>query len=126
MTATDVPPTRTVQPVEPPPESGNPTTAQLKGDIDSGRTGDKNPVLDPSLAPLGTDDEAAGTPPNPFRVGLARRYEGVERWMRGSRAAGAAHHTRDGVALGFLAFTGGIGVVLAAGIWLARSGAPGF
>ena len=102
-------------------------TQQLKSDIDTGRTGDKiDQGYDPGLAPLGTDDEAAGTPPTPFRVGLARRYEGVERWMRGSRAAGAAHHKRDGVALGFLAFTGGLGVVLAAGVWLARSGAPGF
>jgi hypothetical protein len=39
---------------------------QLSADIDSGRTGDKNPALDPSLAPLGTDDEAAGTPANAF------------------------------------------------------------
>jgi hypothetical protein len=126
MTTTDVPPTRTVEPVEPPPESARPTSAQLKGDIDSGRTGDKNPVLDPSLAPLGTDDEAAGTPPSHFRVALARRTEGLERWMRGSRPAGAAHHKRDGVALGFLAFTGALGVVLVAGVWLARVGAPRF
>lgn len=42
-----------------------PTTAaqHLRADIDSGRTGDKIPVEDPAAAPLGTDDEAAGTRP---------------------------------------------------------------
>lgn len=35
---------------------------RLRADIDSGKTGDKSPGLDPAAAPLGTDDEAAGTP----------------------------------------------------------------
>ncbi|WP_448189905.1 hypothetical protein [Azospirillum sp. sgz301742] len=35
----------------------------LRADIDRGRTGDKIPVDDPAAAPLGTDDEAAGTRP---------------------------------------------------------------
>ncbi len=56
MTTSDVPPTYTVKPVDAPPRSAAPTSAQLKGDIDSGCTGDKNPALDPGLAPLGTDD----------------------------------------------------------------------
>jgi hypothetical protein len=34
---------------------------QLRGRIDSGRTGDKVPYPDPAMAPLGTDDEAAGS-----------------------------------------------------------------
>jgi hypothetical protein len=34
------------------------------------RTGDK---VDPAMAPLGTDDEAAGTPPSRERVKLAVR-----------------------------------------------------
>lgn len=37
--------------------------AQLKHDIDSGKTGDKVDAFDPAAAPLGTDDEAAGTHP---------------------------------------------------------------
>jgi hypothetical protein len=37
---------------------------QLRADIDSGRTGDKVAAPDPAMAPLGTDDEAAGTPPS--------------------------------------------------------------
>jgi hypothetical protein len=35
----------------------------LKYDIDRGRGGDKVDAFDPAVAPLGTDDEAAGTPP---------------------------------------------------------------
>ena len=126
MTTSDVPPTRTVKPMDAPPLSEVPTSAQLKGDIDSGHTGDKNPVFDPALAPLGTDDEAAGRPPSAFRIELARRYERLERWIGRSRgASSAAHDKRDGVALGFAAFAGGVGVVLVAGIWFARTGLAG-
>ena len=84
----ELPPTFTARPPVDPPAPANegfPTAAQLNADIDSGRTGDKNPALDPSLAPLGTDDEAAGTPPTPFRVKLARRFENLNRWC-GHRA----------------------------------------
>jgi hypothetical protein len=35
------------------------TVEQLRGAIDSGRTGDKVAVVDPAAAPLGSDDEAA-------------------------------------------------------------------
>ena len=37
----DLPPTQTIRPMDAPPDSSSPTTAQLKADIDSGRTGDK-------------------------------------------------------------------------------------
>ena len=36
-------------------------TERLRQNIDSGRTGDKVAGLDPAVAPLGADDEAAGT-----------------------------------------------------------------
>src|SRR5437762_9137480 len=36
---------------------------RLKHAIDAGRTGDKVPGFDPGAAPLGTDEESAGTPP---------------------------------------------------------------
>ncbi|AFL54023.1 hypothetical protein ABIE78_006348 [Sinorhizobium fredii] len=36
--------------------------AQVRGDIQHGRTGDKKPGFDPAAAPLETDGEAAGTP----------------------------------------------------------------
>src|SRR3954470_2537735 len=48
----DIPPTHTVKPIDPPPSSDQPTPAMLKADIDSGRTGDKVGVLDPGLSSL--------------------------------------------------------------------------
>ena len=53
----------------------NPTTDKLRHDIDRGRGGDKVDASDPAAAPLGTDDEAAGTPPSPEAVDLAHRHE---------------------------------------------------
>jgi hypothetical protein len=47
----------------------------LRRDIDAGRTGDKVPFRDPAAAPLGADDEAAGHPPSPHEVALARAHE---------------------------------------------------
>jgi hypothetical protein len=51
------------------------TVARLKDDIDSGRTEDKVALFDPALAPLGTDDEAAGTPDTPDRIAMAEMSE---------------------------------------------------
>ncbi|WP_376958346.1 hypothetical protein ABNQ39_00960 [Azospirillum sp. A26] len=55
---------------KPHPESDDrtPTTPsaeanRMRADIDRGLTGDKVPATDPAAAPLGTDDEAAGTTP---------------------------------------------------------------
>ena len=116
----DVPQTHTIKPMDPPPDSGNPTTAMLKGDIDSGRTGDKNPVFDPGLSPLGTDDEAAGRPPSAFRVALARQYENAGRWIKGSRQTSAAHNKHDGIPVVFIGFIVAVGVILATGISVIR------
>jgi len=55
--------------------SSGDTLEQLRADIDSGRTGDKVSAPDPAMAPLGTDDEAAGTPPSPAAIALTRRLE---------------------------------------------------
>lgn len=68
-----------------PAPSERPTSAQLKAEIDSGRTGDKIPAHDPGLSPLGTDDEAAGTPADASRVALAREEETRPRRQRASR-----------------------------------------
>jgi hypothetical protein len=106
----DVPPTPTAKPAEPPPLSAQPTAAQLKGDIDSGGTGDKNPVLDPGLAPLGTDDEAAGHSPSAQRVAAARVAERLQRWLGRSRKASAAHAKHDGGQAAFLVTVGLIGL----------------
>jgi hypothetical protein len=116
----DLPPTPTAKPAEPPPLSAQPTAAQLKGDIDSGGTGDKNPVLDPGLAPLGTDDEAAGHSPSPRRVAAARVAERLQRWLGRSRKASAAHAKHDGGQAAFLVTVGLIGFALIGGVWLVR------
>ncbi len=55
--------------------SRRPTTSQLRHDIDTGRTGEKVAASDPAAAPLGTDDEAAGTPPSGEAVAMARDAE---------------------------------------------------
>ena len=48
------------------------TAANVRGDIQKGRTGDKVPGFDPAAAPMETDAEAAGTQPPP-PTGEARR-----------------------------------------------------
>lgn len=75
MLRSETPPPPGNLPADAPPDSDTPTSAQLKGDIDSGRTGDKIPHVDVGAAPLGTCDEAGGTPPTPQRVRLARLTE---------------------------------------------------
>jgi hypothetical protein len=52
-----------------------PTVDQLRADINRWRTGGEVPILDPAVAPLDTDDEAAGTPPSPEAVAMARAAE---------------------------------------------------
>jgi hypothetical protein len=93
----------------------------LQADIDSGRTGDKIPALDPGLAPLGTDDEAAGMAPSPPRVASARSFESVARWFGGRPRPVAAHTDEgDGWPVGYIACIVAIGVVLLVGIALVR------
>jgi hypothetical protein len=53
----------------------HPTTAKLRHDIDRGRGGDKVDAVDHAVAPLGTDDEAAGTSPSPRNIASARAHE---------------------------------------------------
>jgi hypothetical protein len=52
-----------------------PTSDRLRHDIDRGHASDKVSFPDPAMAPLGTDDEAGGTPPTPERIELARDQE---------------------------------------------------
>ena len=58
---------------DPRPESPPKTTDDLRMDLDRGVTGDKIPGSDPAAAPLGTDDEAAGTPPTRREIDLEAR-----------------------------------------------------
>src|SRR5215218_3123093 len=114
----DIPPAHTIKPVDPPPPSDQPTSAMLKADIDSGRTGDKVGVLDPGLSILGTDDEAAGRPPSPFRIALARYQETFERWTQGGRRSSGADQGQDGTLTVFVGSIVAIGVALLVGIWV--------
>lgn len=57
------------------PHRGKANTDQLRDDIDRGRTGEKVRFPDPAAAPLGTDDEAAGSRPDPGTVAAVRRDE---------------------------------------------------
>jgi hypothetical protein len=50
-------------------------TEQLRIAIDQGRGGDKVDAPDPAAAPLGTDDEAGGTPNTGAQVRLAAAHE---------------------------------------------------
>jgi hypothetical protein len=50
-------------------------SSSLREDLDAGRGRDKVPYPDPAAAPLGTDDEAAGTPVTEEQLRMARRHE---------------------------------------------------
>ena len=58
-----------------------------------GRTGDKVAFPDPAAAPLGTDEEAAGTPVSPHAAALARSLETARPHPGppGRRAVGAGY-----------------------------------
>jgi hypothetical protein len=45
-----------------------PTVDRMRHDISRGKVGDKIDHPDPAAAPLGTDDEAAGTPPEARKI----------------------------------------------------------
>lgn len=51
------------------------TTDALRSRIDEGGAGDKVDFPDPAASPLGTDDEAAGTPPLPADIAQAAGHE---------------------------------------------------
>lgn len=88
-----------------PPHS---TTEQLRHDIDSGRTGDKVAVSDPAAAPLGTDEEAAGTPVDPAIISKAREVERrVSRAAAPERGLGAAW-----ILVAFVSLAAAVAVVL--------------
>ena len=53
----------------------NTPAAALGDELDRGKGRDKIPYPDPAAAPLGTDDEAAGTPITPEQMDMARAEE---------------------------------------------------
>ncbi len=101
---TNIPRTHTIKPMDSPPMNAGSTTAQLKGDINSGRTGDKNEVFDPGLSPLGTDEEAGGSPLRPEQVDLARRQESIDRWQGGNDKDSYAHRNSRKAVYGYVGF----------------------
>jgi hypothetical protein len=103
---TNIPRTHTIKPMDSPPMNAGSTTAQLKGDINSGRTGDKNEVFDPGLSPLGTDEEAGGSPLRPEQVDLARRQESIDRWQGGNDKDSYAHRNSRKAVYGYVGFIG--------------------
>jgi hypothetical protein len=86
------------------------TTDRLRSEIDQGRTGDKVSFPDPAAVPLGTDEEAAGTPPSREAVAVARKSE----TSRPSQPSQHRHGLRSvwiiiGFVIGFMACVVGIG-----------------
>lgn len=101
-----------------PPDSDKPTTAMLKADIDSGRTGDKVDHYDVGLSQLGTDDEAAGNPPSPGRVALARETEAASDKVRSSTDPhGRGARIVPYLFVGFIAL---VPIVFGLSLWLAK------
>jgi len=88
------------------------TTEQLRHDIDRGRTGEKVDAIDPAVAPLGTDEEAAGTPIDPKLLAVVRRRE------RSTRSKPAGAEDWSGVVI-WLVVVVGLAIGVAAGLVLA-------
>ena len=104
--------------VDAPPPSDNPTTAMLKADIDSGRTGDKVSHYDVGLSQLGTDDEAAGNAPSPERIALARKTEAASpRVQKAADPHGKGSRLLLSIIFGFVLL---IPIVFGLALWLAK------
>lgn len=118
MFRSEAPPAPGDIPVEAPPPSDKPTTAMLKADIDSGRTGDKISHYDVGLSQLGTDDEAAGNAPSPERITLARETEAASpRLQKAVDPRGKGSPLLLSIVLGFVAL---IPIIFGLALWLAK------
>lgn len=100
-----------------PPDSDRPNVAQLKGDINSGRTGDKVEHVDVGAAMLGTCEEAGGAPPTPQQVKLARANEAASERVRD---AADPHGKRRWTLPLYVGVLGAICAVLVVGLMLIR------
>ncbi len=103
--------------IQEPPDSERPNVAQLKGDINSGRTGDKIAHVDVGAAMLGTCEEAGGAPPTPQQVKLARSNEAASERVR---AAADPHGQRGWTMPLYLGIVGAICAVLVIGMLVIR------
>jgi hypothetical protein len=86
------------------------TTEQLRIAIDQGTAGDKVDATDPAAAPLGTDDEAGGTPNTEAQVRAAAAHE-VRTASNRQRSSGL------GAAWWLIAFTVLTGVSIVASVY---------
>jgi hypothetical protein len=91
------------------------TTEQLRIAIDQGMAGDKVDTTDPAAAPLGTDDEAGGTPDSAAQVRAAAAYE-VRTRPNGNRQRSSGF----GAAWWWIAFTLLAGGSIVASIYFLR------
>lgn len=108
------PPPGNLEPTAP-PDSDRPNVAQLKGDIDSGRTGDKIAHTDVGAAMLGTCEEAGGAPLTPQQVKLARTNEAASERVR---AAADPHGKRRWTLPLYVGVVAAICAVLVVGLLL--------
>jgi hypothetical protein len=90
--------------------------ARLRHAIDSGNTGDKVNYPDPAAAPLGTDDEAAGTPPALTQRDIDAETGPVQREQRHWIPSALGETSARLVTVGF-----GLVVVLVIGWLLSRA-----
>jgi hypothetical protein len=88
---------------------------KLRNDIDAGRTGDKVDWPDPAAVPLGADEEAAGTPPDPWAVETARTIEL-------SRPCKSIAYRGVGAAWLLMTFAAALGAGLVS--WILQQGGP--
>ena len=105
----------------------NAILAQLKADINAGLTGDKVPGFDPATAPLGTDEEAAGTPTSDAAARDARTAERRPALAPRLRLEeGAAPDAGPGKAMPaagtWLGLGAGIAIVLVGFVWTLMTG----
>ena len=100
--------------------------SRLKNDINSGRTGDKIPAFDPAAAPLGTDEEAAGTPVPGATVEMARATENRPEHPEWARQNGAiaqdAPRTGGRYGAGTWALVLALVALLVLAVWFSVSG----
>ena len=108
----------------PMPDQGGSTLAQLKDDIDKGKTGQRARTGDPGLSMLGTDDEAGGHPNSPELIDQMRKLEASSSAApTGGTNAPGAHDQNQKPFPTALALIAAVAVALAA-IWffLLRAG----
>lgn len=87
------------------------TVDALRSAIDGGAAADKNPVTDPAMSPLGTDDEAGGHPNSPQQVRMAAAQE-----IRPADAH-VPEERRPGIDLGMILI--GVAIVATIGVAMA-------